>query len=101
MIIYNISIKINAAIESDWVRWQQQEHMPDVMASGQFTDYKFCKLLEQEGEDECTYIVQYFAASLENYQHYIKHFGTPLRQKAIDKWGDQFIAFHSVMEVVS
>ncbi len=101
MIIYNISIKINAAIEKDWVLWQKQEHIPDIMASGLFSDYKFCKLLEQEDEDAVTYIVQYFAPSIENYKLYIENFAPDLRQKAFDKWGDQFIAFRSVMEIVS
>ena len=45
MIVYNISNKVETAIEADWVQWQQQEHIPAIMASGQFTDYKFYKLL--------------------------------------------------------
>lgn len=101
MIIYNISIKITTAIETDWVKWQQQEHIPEIMASGQFSEYKFCKLLEQEVDDSATYIVQFVAESNEKYQHYIKHFAPLLRRKALDKWGDQFIAFRSVMEAVS
>jgi Domain of unknown function (DUF4286) len=101
MIIYNISVKINSAIETDWVQWQQQEHIPAIMASGQFSEYKFCKLLEQEDDDAATYIVQFVAASHEKYQHYIKHFAPSLRQKALDKWGDRFIAFRSVMEVIN
>ena len=100
MIVYNISIKIIPEIEEDWVRWQQEEHIPDVMSSGQFTEYKFYRLLEQHAHDGITYVVQYFASSLENYNRYINETSHTLRQKALDKWGNKFIAFRTLMEVV-
>jgi len=101
MIVYNISMKVDIAIEKEWVEWQKQEHIPDVMASGQFTDYKFYRLLEPEDMDAAIYIVQYFSASLDNYNHYIEHMASLLRQKAISKWGDKFISFCTIMEVVN
>ena len=100
MIVYNISNKVELAIEADWVQWQQQEHIPAVMASGQFTDFKFYKLLEEESDETATYIIQYFASSIESYHNYIRNFAPQLRQQAFDKWGNRFIAFRSVMQAV-
>jgi hypothetical protein len=100
MIVYNISIKIIPEIEEEWVRWQKEEHIPDVMSSGQFTEYKFFRLLEQNEQDGITYVVQYFASSLENYNRYINDTSHTLRQKALNKWGNKFIAFRTIMEVV-
>jgi hypothetical protein len=101
MIVYNISMKVDASVENEWVLWQQQEHIPEIMASGQFADYKFYKLLQEDNDGSVTYIVQYFAASFENYQYYIDHVAPRLRQKALDKWGNKFIAFRFVMQVVN
>ncbi len=100
MIVYNISIKIIPEIEEEWVNWQKDEHIPDVMSSGQFTENKFYRLLEQNESDGITYVVQYFASSLENYNRYLNDMAPQLRQKALDKWGNQFIAFRTVMQVV-
>ena len=100
MIVYNISMKVDSAIEKEWVEWQRQEHIPAIMASGQFSEYRFFKLLEEENDEDTTYIVQYFAPSIENYTYYITHIAPQLGQKALDKWGNQFIAFRSVMKVV-
>lgn len=100
MIVYNITIKILPAIEAEWVAWQQYEHIPDVMASGQFSGYKFYKLLEQDEADGITYVIQYFAASLADYEHYILNTAPLLRNKAMEKWGDTFIAFRTVMQAV-
>ena len=100
MIVYNISNKVELAIEADWVQWQQQEHIPAIMASGYFTDFKFYKLLDQNDDESTTYIVQYFAPTIEDYHNYIRSVAPQLRQKAIDKWGSRFIAFRSIMQVV-
>lgn len=100
MIVYNITIKIDPAIETAWIQWQQQEHIPDIMASGQFSHYKMFRLLEQDDSEGMTFVVQYFAPTLDNYYRYVGEFAPALRQKAFDKWGDRFIAFRTVMQVV-
>jgi SNF2 family DNA or RNA helicase len=101
MFVYNITIKINAVIEREWIEWQKNEHIPDVMSTGLFHDYKFFRLLEQDETDGITYIVQYLASSLENYKNYIEKFAPVLREKAVAKWGNQFIAFRTIMEAVN
>jgi hypothetical protein len=100
MIVYNITIKINPAIEAEWIQWQKQEHIPDVMATGLFAEFKFFRLLDQDQKDGITYTIQYFTSSKENYNHYIENFAEKLRQKAVEKWGDRFIAFRTIMEAV-
>ena len=101
MIVYNITVKIDPAIEAAWIQWQQQEHIPDIMASGQFTQWKMFRLLEQDDIEGMTFVIQYFAPAMENYIRYIEVYAPVLRQKAFDKWGNSFIAFRTVMEVVN
>ncbi|SRR5258706_1367438 len=93
VIIYNISIKIGSTKEEEWVHWQKAEHIPDLIATGRFYDYRFYRLLEGHETDGHTYIVQYFATSIDQYNAYFKEFSQALRQKAVDKWGNQFISF--------
>jgi Domain of unknown function (DUF4286) len=101
MIVYNLSMKVDLSIEKEWLQWQKTEHIPEVMASGQFTDHKLYKLLEQEDSDAAIYVVQYFCVALDNYHHYVEHTAPLLRQKVFDKWGDKFIAFRTVMQLVN
>lgn len=101
MFVYNITIKIVPDIENEWIRWQKQEHIPEIMSSGQFSGYKFYKLLEQDETEGITYVVQYFAVSIENYEQYLEKFAPVIREKALKKWGDKFIAFRTVMQVVN
>ncbi|SRR6266496_2230425 len=101
MIVYNITCKISPPIEAEWVNWQKQEHIPEIMKTGLFTDHKFYRLLDQDEEDGISYIIQYFTSSIENYNKYIQQSAALMRQKAIDKWGDQFITFRTIMQLVN
>ena len=100
MIVYNISIKVNKMIETEWVQWQKTEHIPEVMSSGQFYEHRFYRLIEDEVSDGVLFIVQYFAESMQQYSQYINQFASSLSQKALDKWGNQFIAFRTIMQSV-
>ncbi len=101
MIVYNITIKIDEHIEEAWIKWQADEHIPEIMSSGCFTHHHFYKLLEPAEPGETTYVIQYFAESIQHYQRYLQDHAPALRAKALDRWGDQFIAFRSVMELVN
>jgi len=101
MIIYNVTIKVETAIADEWVGWMKQEHIPEVMATGLFLDYRLCRLLEQDEAEGLTYIVQYFSDSLEDYNTYISEHAPRLRDKGFQRFGNRFIAFRTVMEVES
>ena len=100
MFVYNITLKIDPKIEKEWINWQKEEHIPEVMSTKLFSEYKFFHLLEQDETDGITYIVQYFISSLENYDQYIEKFAPLLRKKFNEKWGDRVISFRTIMELV-
>jgi hypothetical protein len=101
MIVYNITIKIDPAIKAEWLQWQHGEHIPEIMATGLFSEYRMFRLLEQDEEEGITYVVQYFAGSMDAYQRYVEHHAPVLRRKALEKWGERFVAFRTVMELVN
>ena len=101
MIVYNITVKIDSGIETEWMHWMRQEHIPEVMATGFFSEYKFYKLLNQDESDGPTYVIQYFTTAIENYNSYIEEQAPLLRQKAISKWGNKFIVFRTLLQVVN
>ena len=101
MIVYNTTIKIDPQIEKEWIAWQKNKHIPEVMATGLFSDYKFFRLLEQDDTEGVTYVIQYFSSSIEHYKRYIDEFAKLLDEKSFAKWSDQFISFHTVMEIVN
>ena len=101
MIIYNVTIKVSADIATNWLQWLKDEHIADVINTGCFTHATVLQLLEVDDSEGPTYAVQYFAESKSLYNNYMEKFATQMRQKGFDKWGDKFIAFRSVMQVVN
>jgi hypothetical protein len=101
MIIYNVTVKITHAIHTDWLHWLKEEHIPDIIQTGCFTHATILRLLEVDDTEGPTYAVQYFAESKSLYNNYIENHSAAMREKGFTKWGNQFIAFRSVMQVVN
>jgi len=100
MIIYNVTIKVQHDAASDWVQWMKNEHIPDLMNTGLFEDARLCRLLEHDEEDGQTFVAQYFCKSRKEYDAYIDTHATALREKAFQAFGDKFVAFRTLMEVL-
>jgi len=100
MVVYNITTKVPASIDTAWLQWQQQEQIPEIMATGFFSAYKIFRLMEQDDSDGNTYAIQYSAITEEQYQQYKIIHASLLRQKALKKWGNSTISFHSILEVI-
>lgn len=101
MIIYNVTIKVESGIAEEWLKWLSEEHIPEVIETGCFHQAKILRLLEADDAEGPTFAVQYSAKSREDYNHYIEHFAAALREKSFQRWGNRFIAFRTLMEVVN
>ncbi len=101
MIIYNVTIKIQESIKEDWLSWLQEEHIPDIIKTGCFTHAVILQLIETDDSEGPTYAIQYFAETKGLYNSYIENHAVKMRQKGFNKWGDKFIAFRSVLQVVN
>lgn len=100
MYIYNVTIQVTWAIHESWLQWMTDVHMPELLQTGCFTNSRLLRLVEVDETDGPTYAAQYTAESKALYNRYITQFAEALRKKSYDKWGDQFIAFRSVMQQV-
>lgn len=101
MIIYNVTIKVAAPVQDAWLQWLKEEHVPDVVGTGCFTHAVITKLLEIDDSEGPTYAIQYHAESKALYNRYLDKHAGEMRQRSFDKWGNQFIAFRSVMQIVN
>ncbi len=101
MFVYNVTIKVATEISNEWMEWLKQEHIPEVMATGCFVDFSIFKLLEIDDSEGPTFAIQYKAESKSFYNQYLEKHAQLLRQKSFDKWGDKFIAFRSIMQIVN
>ncbi len=101
MIIYNVTIKVQASIHQEWLIWLKADHIPAILNTGCFTHSTILQLLETDDSEGPTYALQFHTESKAQYNRYLELFSNELRKKSYEKWGNQFIAFSSVMQVVN
>jgi hypothetical protein len=100
MIIYNVTTKVHHSIDSAWLQWQKEKVIPEIMETGCFTAAKIFRLLEQDDSEGNTYAMQFSADSIAVYDNYSTMHAPLLRKKAVEKWGNKIISFHSLLEVI-
>ncbi len=85
----------------EWLSWMKEEHIPEVMQSGCFTECKILKLLtEAEDNDGVNFAIQYTAPNMGTYQKYRDEFAPELQAKTKAKYGDDVLAYRSLLEVI-
>ena len=98
MITYNVTVKLNPSIEQKWKQWMLEKHMPAILATKCFDAYALHKLIDHPDDEGITYVAQYFAPDYDHYTNYIDQHAPGMRTEGLALFGDQFIAFRTVME---
>ena len=97
MIIYTVSVTIEAAIESEWMDWMRRIHIPDVLRTGCFSEGGIYKVLDL-GSDEPSYVMQYHCASMDEYHRYRDNFAAALQKEHVDRFSGRFRASRQLLE---
>lgn len=101
MILYNVTINIEAGVEQEWIRWMKEIHIPEVLQTGCFTSHKFLKLLNENPEAEgVTYAVQYQAPGITSLNRYLENFAPEIQKKHAKRYENKFVAFRTFLEEI-
>ncbi len=100
MLIYNVTINIEESIEQEWLAWMQQEHIPEMIATGKFEKALMTKVRVDEEMGGVTYSVQYGCPSQEHLESYYDNDAERLRAQS-NRFAGKFVAFRTELEVIS
>jgi len=101
MYIYNVTTNIDETIQAEWLQWMKEKHIPEMLATGKFSNAKMSQVLINEEMGGITYSVQYTTDSLETLQEYYKEYAPKLRDESMNLFKDKFVAFRTEMKVIS
>jgi phosphoribosylamine-glycine ligase len=101
MILYNVTINIHESVHDQWMRWMQEKHIADVLATGKFTAARMVKVLVEEDMGGITYSIQYTTDSKETLQRYYDEDAPRLREEGLQLFGDKMLAFRTELELIS
>jgi len=98
-IIYNVTVSLDPAIESAWVSYMRDTHIPEVIETGCFLECRMSKMNDEE-TGACTYAMTYVAYSQEDLERYQKEHAADLQKDHKDKFDGRFAAFRSTLNVI-
>lgn len=101
MILYNVTVSVDRVVETVWVDWMKNIHIPEVMATGYFSKNRMLKLLNDSPDATGpTYAIQYELNSIGQLDEYLQNDAVALRNKHTQMFGEKCIAFRTVLEEV-
>ena len=99
MLIYNVTINIDENVADEWVQWMKKTHMPEVVATGCFTESRLCRVFGEE-QGGRTYAAQYHCINISDFDRYQREFAPGLQTQTKEKYEGKFAAFRTLMEIV-
>jgi Domain of unknown function (DUF4286) len=99
MIVYNVTVSIDADAHEEWLHWMKTEHIPDVMATGLFLDNRICRVLTDDPL-EFSFAIQYTCADMATYEIYKAVHAPVMQRKHSERYDGKFAAFRTLLEVV-
>ena len=100
MILYNVTVNIERQVEEEWVLWMKTTHIPDVLATGMFSENRFYKILHDSEDGSVNYSVQYFTDSMEKIMEYQNRYSQKLQDDVKERFHDKFVVFRTLLETV-
>ena len=94
MIIYSVEISIGETIAKEWLKWMHSKHIPDVMNTNLFNQFK----MFQNVDIENTYTIQYELNTMEQYLKYKKYFAPNLQKEHTEKFKGKFKAQRTLLK---
>lgn len=101
MLLYNITIAVDAPIEQEWKDWMQTELIPKSMETRLFTGYRFYKVLTHDDPASVSYCVQYFVETIEQFNQYLKNHAQGFLELQRLKFPDRHAAFQTLLEEIA
>ena len=99
MVLYNVTVSVSPEKSGDWLHYMRSQHIPEVMATGAFRDWKICRIhAEEEGGE--SYSVQYVAHDGRTLEHYLVHHAPALQADHAKHFGKHTAAFRTILSIL-
>jgi hypothetical protein len=99
MIIYNVTVNVENDIRDQWVAWMRDNHIPAVMRTGKFRNYRFTEVMVDE-ESGTTFSIQYLAASMDDLHDYQQNHAAELQRQHAEKFPNKYVAFRTLLKLI-
>ena len=100
MILYNITVIIEEAIEAEWLTWINQEFIPNALSSNLLVSNRLLKVIDSPNEG-ITYCLQFISDSIENYLEFTNTYSNNLLSTHTRQFENRSVLFSTAMEFIN
>jgi hypothetical protein len=101
MIIYSITTIVKKDIEKEWLKWMKEVHIPNIMKTGYFNNYKIYKVrIPTSLEGESSYILHYECETIDDYLTYAEREAPRLQAEYLTNFVGKVSTARTVIETV-
>jgi hypothetical protein len=100
MFLFNNTIGIDRVVELQWLSWMKEAHIPTVMNTGLFTDFKMYKVVHENEDDTISYSIQFFSTTIDNVQQYLEKFAPAHAAELQKKFKNRHVAFRTLLQEI-
>ncbi len=101
MIIYNVTSNIDESIQKEWLKWMQEKHIPEVLATETFFSARIVKVLVDEEMGGITYSVQFTAENKEKLEEFYNNHQAQFQREAMQLFANKLLTFATELELIS
>lgn len=101
MIIFNVTTNIHESVHDQWLKWMQEKHIPEILATEKFSSARIVKVLVEEEMGGITYSVQYTTDSKDTLEKYYLEDQPRFDREALELFADKMLSFRTELEVIS
>jgi hypothetical protein len=99
MLIYSVTVNLQQEIWQEWLSWMKSVHIPDVLATGCFTEHRISKVTQPSQDDgSITFNIQYYCLNEDILEQYLTIFAPKLQKLHTDRYHGKFVAFRSILQ---
>lgn len=92
MIVYNVTFSVDQDIADEWLSWMKNTHVPELLRSGIFENFKILKVLSHDDDKTFSFAVQLYSRSMDKVEQY--------HHNAQHPFGDKVVGFPTLLEEV-
>jgi hypothetical protein len=100
MFLFNNTIGIDRVVEQRWLSWLKETHIPTVMNTGLFIEFKMYKVLHENEDDTISYSIQFFSTTIDNVQQYLENFAPTHAAELQKEFKNRHVAFRTLLQEI-
>ena len=100
MIIYNTTFHISDKVYAGFLKWIKEKHIPQMTASGCFSDARVSKVITEDAQEGTSVSVQLTAESMDAVAEWNEQHGDLFKMEIASLFSEEVLYFCTFMEII-